>query len=209
MGMLTLLKMILEGLMQTARAFFKSYLKVHESPADSCLMVQRNKLGVVYMSLYVDDCYGLGHQKAVKEKMRDHLSYKNRSYQKKEKTCLGQPPLLKKLEKKFGGMVQAGQTNRTPGMPRIRIIHQKDGMRTVSEEDQMIMYHSGSGMLLYLVKDSCPDISNAVCDLSESIDEAHDQVCNCLKRMHNGGWQSSQTQIGQVRRIIGSVAQDT
>jgi hypothetical protein len=79
---LMLLKTIY-GPVQAARAFFKRYLKVlqtcgfHQSPADPCLMVRRNKLGVVYMALHVDDCSGLGHPKAVKNAIhmiKDHFN---------------------------------------------------------------------------------------------------------------------------------------
>ena len=199
---LMLLKTIY-GLVQAARAFFKRYLKVlklcgfRQSPADPCLMVRRNKLGVVYMALHVDDCYGLGHPKAVENaihmikdhfnltiepNLMDYLSCEIRFDRLKEKAWLGQPHLIKNLDKKFGEMVKSGQTYRTPGTPGLGIIRPKEGDLTISEEDQTL-YRSGVGMLLYLVKHSRPDIANSVRELSKSMSGATEAAFKELKRV--------------------------
>jgi hypothetical protein len=87
------------------------------------------------MALYVDDCYGLGHPKAVRSaihmmkdhfnltiepKLTDYLSCEIRFDRLKEKAWLGQPHLIKNLDKKFGEMVKSGQTYRTPETPGLR-----------------------------------------------------------------------------------------
>jgi hypothetical protein len=53
---------------------------------------------------------------------------------------------------------------------------------TISEEDQTL-YHSGVGMLLYLVKHSPPDIANSVCELSKSMSGATEAAFKELKRV--------------------------
>jgi len=199
---LLLLKTIY-GLVQAARAFFMKYLKVLKlcgftpSPADPCLMVRRNDLGVVYMALHVDDCYGVGHLKAledaivqikghfnlkVEDELTDYLSCEIRFDKTKRKAWLGQPHLIKRMEKKFGAMVQSRQTYRTPGTPGLGIIRPKEGETTISEEEQTL-YRSGVGMLLYLVKHSRPDIANAVRELSKNMSGATEASFKEMKRV--------------------------
>ena len=41
-----------------------------QSEADPCLMVWKSELSVVFVAIYVDDCYCVGHEKALdKSKM--------------------------------------------------------------------------------------------------------------------------------------------
>jgi hypothetical protein len=85
-------------------------------------MVKRDKLGTGYMALHVDNCYGVGHPNAVKDAIKqisghfnlkienellDYLSCKMRFDSNSVKAWLGQPHLLKKMEKEFGKMVQS------------------------------------------------------------------------------------------------------
>jgi hypothetical protein len=160
-------------------------------------MVQSNKLGMVYMALYVDDCYEVGHAKAADEaiakisgdfrklkienEMTDYLSCEIRFDSNKEKAWLSQPHLLKRLEKKCVAMVQFNQTYQTPGMPGLFIIIcLKEGDTTISEEDQK-MYGSGIGRLLYLVKPSRPNISDAARELSKGMGGATEAAFKEMK----------------------------
>ena len=59
----------------------------------------------------------------------------------------------------------------TPGTPGfIGAKHNEEGARI--NEDQQQDYQSGVGTLLYLTKHSSPDIANAVCEISKSMDGA-------------------------------------
>ena len=116
------LKKTIYGLVQSARAFFKKFRDVllaigfEQSLADPCLMIQRDKLGVVYMALYVDDIYASGNEEAlndsiiglrkyfkikVADDLKDYLSCEIIFNKDKTKAWLGQPHLIKNLENKF------------------------------------------------------------------------------------------------------------
>jgi hypothetical protein len=83
--------------------------------------------------------------------------------------------LLKHLKQAFGDMVKDVCEYTTPAAPKTSIIRPQDGDPLISVERQKT-FRSGVGMLLYLVKHSRPDISNAVRELSKVADgatEAH------------------------------------
>jgi hypothetical protein len=191
------------GLVQAARAFFKKWklalmdIGFHQSPADPCLMIRRDKSGVVYMGVHVDDIYACGDKEAlddaiiglkrhfkikIEDHLSDYLSCEIRFNANKTKAWIGQPHLLKGLEKKFGDMVKSSQTYRTPGTPGKGVQRPKEGDERISP-DQQSLYRSGVGMLLYLVKHSRPDISNAVRELSKSMDGASLAAFKELKRV--------------------------
>jgi hypothetical protein len=197
------LRKTIYGLVQSARAFFKRFRDVlleigfEQSSADPCLMIRRNKLGVVYMALYVDDIYASGDEPAlddsiiglrkyfkikVVDDLRDYLSCEIIFNADKSKAWLGQPHLIKNLENKFGDLVKTSQTYKTPGTPGQGVLRPKEGDEKITAEDQSI-YRSGVGMLLYLVKHSRPDISNAVRELSKSMDGASLAAFKELKRV--------------------------
>ena len=50
------------------------------------------------------------------------------------------------------------------------MIRNTEESQAISREDQMKLYRSGVGMLLYLVKHSRPDIANPVRELSKVLD---------------------------------------
>jgi hypothetical protein len=198
-----LLKKTIYGLVQSARAFFKKFKDVllelgfEQSSADPCLMIRRDKHGVVYMALYVDDIYASGDESAlddsiiglrkhfkikVVDDLTDYLSCEIRFNKDKTKAWLGQPHLVKNLEKKFGDLVKSSQKYRTPGTPGQGVLRPKEGDERITEADQTT-YRSGVGMLLYLVKHSRPDISNAVRELSKSMDGANMAAYKELKRV--------------------------
>mgnify|MGYP002812946830 CR=1 FL=1 len=97
-----------------------------------------------------------------------------------KKSCLGQPHLIKNLENKFGDLVKTIQKYRTPWTPGQGVLRPKEGDERITEEEQTTD-RSGVGMLLYLVKHSRPDISNAVRELSKSMDGASPAAFKELK----------------------------
>ena len=119
-----LLKKSLYDLVQSARQFFKKLVAVlksigfMQSTADPCLMVRNDKdLSLVIIANYVDDCYAIGHEAAlldtikkiqesglkvkVENDLHDYLSCEVVFNNDKTKAWLGQPHLIKRLEKLF------------------------------------------------------------------------------------------------------------
>jgi hypothetical protein len=82
-----------------------------------------------------------------------------------------QPHLLENLEQKFGEEVSKLQVYGTPGTPRFRIVRPKEDIEKIDDELQS-KYRSGTGMLLYLIKHSRPDLANVVRELSKCMDGA-------------------------------------
>ena len=87
-----------------------------------------------------------------------------------KKAWLGQPTIIKSLEKQFGERVAKKKMTVTPGTPGF-IGGKVDDISKVDEKTQS-MYRSGVGTLLYLTKHSRPDITNPVGELSKSMDGA-------------------------------------
>ena len=87
-----------------------------------------------------------------------------------KKTWLGQPTIIKSLEKQFGERVAKKKKTVTPGTPGF-IGGKVDYSSKVDEKTQS-MYRSGVGTLLYLTKQSRPDITNPVRELSKNMDGA-------------------------------------
>ena len=87
-----------------------------------------------------------------------------------KKAWLGQPTIIKSLEKQFGEKVARKKMTITPGTPGF-IGGKVDDISKVDEKTQS-MYRSGGGTLLYLTKHSRPDITNPVRELSKSMDGA-------------------------------------
>jgi hypothetical protein len=72
----------------------------------------------------------------------------------------------------FGNKVEMLHDYKTPGPPGESVVCPKENEEIVSNADQK-EFRSGVGMLLYLVKHSRPDISNAVRELAKVMDGAN------------------------------------
>ena len=95
---------------------------------------------------------------------------------------MGQPTVIENLEKTFTDDVQTLQSTLTPGTPAFI------GQKVVEEEDKSMekeqaFYRSGGGTLLYLTKHSRPDITNAVRELSKSMNGASKLRLQQLRRV--------------------------
>ena len=82
-----------------------------------------------------------------------------------------QQVLLRKLDRIFGDMVKNLPMYKTPASTGFRIERCTDPNEKLEPKKQT-MYHSGIGILMFLVKFSRPDISNSVQELSKSNDGA-------------------------------------
>ena len=177
------------GLVQAARQYYKKFIsKLRElgftgGYPDPCLYTRRNKKGIVFIAIWVDDCLLVGHTEAILQAIEDlkskgfnlklegtlddYLSCEITFSKDKKRAWIHQPHLLTKIEKQFGELVKDLQVYKTPGTPGLTILRSPGG-GAVDGEKQKI-YRSGTGMLLYLVKHSRPDISNAVRELTKAL----------------------------------------
>ena len=69
--------------------------------------------------------------------------------------------LIKKINNIYGKQVKGLTDYKITGTPRVGLVHPNDKNEVVSKEDHQ-QYRYGVGMLLYLVKQTQPDIANAV-----------------------------------------------
>jgi hypothetical protein len=99
---------------------------------------------------------------------------------KKDTIWIHQPKLLKILKKKFLKLLP-NQKFSTPASPKVIIMRPKEGDPTIDPFDQK-KFRTGVGIMLYLVKHSRPDISNAVRELSKVADGATQAHWNALLR---------------------------
>ena len=102
--------------------------------------------------------------------MEDYLGVQIVQSDDGKKAWLGQPTIIKSLEKQFGEKVAKKKMTITPGTPAF-IGGKVDDMSKVDEKTKS-MYRSGVGTLLYLTKHSRSDITNPVRELFKSMDGA-------------------------------------
>ena len=115
----------------------------------------------------ISDLRKEGFTLKVEGSLHDYLSCEITIDRENKMGWIHQPHLLDKMEKKFGAEIGHLQRYRTPGTPGQGIL--RDTNAKVDAEKHK-MYRSGVGMLLYLVKHSRPDISNAVRELTKALD---------------------------------------
>ena len=146
------------------------------------MLFKENELGVCIIILYIDDMLIIGKKEQIQEfatkiqkefsvkiqhNLADYLGYEFHMNKVKTRGWLGQPSILKSLEQKFGE--RAMKERLTPGTPRFTARRLENPEDKVSPEEHET-YRSGVGTLLYLTKQSRPDISNPVRELSKTMD---------------------------------------
>ena len=199
------LKRALYGLVQAARQWWKKFrekmlaLNFKASEADPCLFIRTNPNNEVisFVILYVDDGGIIGTQDTIDElvsglseefkvKYLGDMEYfvGCRLIRNKERDTLWihQPKLIKNLKLHFGELVKSVKFYATPAIARSVVVRPTVTDARLSIEDQS-KYRSGVGMLLYLVKHSRPDISNAVRELSKVADGATQDHWKALLRV--------------------------
>ena len=160
------------------------------------MMVRRDKDGVCFAAIWVDDTLLVGDTKAIKKTISDlqkkgftlkvendlddYLSCEIKIDRQKKKAWIHQPHLLKKLRDKFWNMVKDMPKYVTPGTPH-QVIARKTEWKITPEEQAT--YRSGVGMLLFLIKHSRPDIANTVRELTKVLDGASPAAFKELKRV--------------------------
>jgi Reverse transcriptase (RNA-dependent DNA polymerase) len=194
-------------LVQSARQFFKKLIEVlksigfQQSKTEPCLLMNRdNKLGLVIIAVYVDDCYAIGDKAAlleviqqmqskgfklkVENDLSDYLSCEIIFNKDKTKAWLGQPNLIRRLETTFKDFVKSQKNSsfRTPGTPGMNILRPKNDDEKLGPAEQTL-YRSAVGTLLQFVKHSRPDLANTVRELSKCMDAATTLAMKELKRV--------------------------
>ena len=186
-----ILQKAIYGLVQAARQFWKKIVdKMQEggfklSEADPCMLYKEDEKGVCIIIIYIDDMLIIGKEEAIDDAIKvlqghfqvkdptsleDYLGVQTVQSDDGKKAWLGQPTIIKSLEKQFGERVAKKKMTVTPGTPGF-IGGKVDDISKVDEKTQS-MYRSGVGTLLYLTKHSRPDITNPVRELSKSMDGA-------------------------------------
>ena len=192
------------------------------------------------MLIYIDDMLIVGNTDVVNEAIQiqqqsfevrapttleDYLGVQVIKSKNGEEAWLGQPTIIKSLAKMFDEDVKTLQSTLTPGSPGLV------GQKVVEDEDkfnkkEQALYRSGVGTLLYLTKHSRPHITNAVRELSKSMDGASKFQLGELRRvakfvfdtkdlglhvvpMECGVWKHSVTVTLQITRKQESVYRDT
>ena len=190
------------GLVQAARQFHRKLISVlmnemnfKKCAGDECLLMRESESGTVVICVYIDDTLCAGPKKALdifKAELRNFFATKEEGKMDEYVGCqikrinrdclvMHQKELMKKLERIFNDDIQALRSRKIPLGTNQRIIRPKEGEKLISKEEQT-KYRSGIGMLLYLVKYSRPDLSNAVRELSKVNDGAtKEHVQNLLR----------------------------
>jgi Reverse transcriptase (RNA-dependent DNA polymerase) len=188
------------GLVQAARQWWKKFVELltglgfKVSLIDPCLLYKKSEAGMVYLCLYVDDVLLIGDTKAIEEavngiKNKYPIKIIGKMYEyvgctiipDGDKLQLIQPDLIKKLKVVFGPDSDKLMVYTTPGAPGENIIRPTEDEERVTDEQQTY-FRKGVGMLLYLVKHSRPDISNAVRELAKVMDGAAPRHMKSLLR---------------------------
>ena len=180
-------KKLITGSVRTANG---AHMKMQEggfklSEADPCMLYKEDEKGVCIIIIYIDDMLIIGKEEAIDDaikvlqghfqvkdptRLEDYLGVQIVQSDDGKKAWLGQPTIIKSLEKQFGDRVAKKKMRVTPGTPEF-IGGKVDDISKVDEKTQS-MYRSGVGTLLYLTKHSRPDITNPVRELSKSTDGA-------------------------------------
>ena len=159
------------------------------------MLDREDERGVCIIIIYIDDMLIIGKEEAIDDEIKvlqghfqvkdptsleDYLGVQIVQSDDGKKTWLGQPTIIKSLEKQFGERVAKKKMTITPGTPGF-IGGKVDDISYVDEKTQS-MYRSGVGTLLYL--------TNPVRDLSKSMDGASMahvtemyRVINCVLEM--------------------------
>jgi Reverse transcriptase (RNA-dependent DNA polymerase) len=186
-----LLNKAIYGLVQAARQWWRKFItmlvnefRFTRSQADACVLIRTDSSGTIMLCIYVDDALMVGDQAAINktvEQLRSKVTLKEVGCLAEYVGCtiiregtnnklwMCQPNLIVKMERIFEKHVSFRQTYKTPAAPGEIISKPTDDTEKVDGEMQRL-YRSGVGMLLYLIKFSRPEISNAVREIAKVMD---------------------------------------
>ena len=194
------------GLTQAARQYYLTYQRSLEKigfkqcPCDPCLFYKKDELGIAILLIYVDDNLMVGDEAAlqqavkdikkegytitVSEDLRDYLSCEIAFNKEETKAWLGQPHMVKRIEKEFGDEVKGLSKFKTAGTPGEGLVRMTDPEYMLSPERHK-RYRTGTGMLLFMIKHSRPDMANAIRELTKCLDApseaSYKAMLRCIK----------------------------
>ena len=195
------------GLVQAAKNFYRTIVDFLKTigfvgcKTEPCLMKYVETEGTVFVGIYVDDLLFVGKGKLTMkliDKVKNRFGIRIKmdldefigcQIQKiSNSLVLHQARLITKLEAEFGE--ECGKkVVRTPMSVNSHVVRPLEGEK-LNEKDQT-KYMSGTGTLLYLVKHSRPDLSNAVRELSKGMAGAsrqgYKQMLRVMTYVLNGG----------------------
>ena len=193
------LEKALYGLVQAARAWWRKFtthlIKVRgfeQFGNDGCLFVKRNGAEMVILGLYVDDFLLLGEKENVQRELDELKSAFEITCGEVEefigcviekygdRIMLSQPDIIERLMRKFEHHL-SGKQFKTPAAGGSRVMRPTVEIEKLGRELQQ-EYRSGVGSLLYLVKQTRPDISNQTRELSKVMDGASKEHWKMLLR---------------------------
>ena len=146
------------------------------------MLTKEDERGVCIIIIYIDVMLIIGKEEAIDDaiilmqghfqvkdptSLEDYLGVQIVQSDDGKKAWLGQPTIIKSLEKQFGERVAKKKLTITSGLIGGKV----DDISKVDEKTQSL-YRSGVGTLLYLTKHSRPDITNPVRELSNTMDGA-------------------------------------
>jgi hypothetical protein len=185
-----ILKKSIYGLVQAARAWWKQFtnslqkIGFKKCPSDNCLMMRVNNIGITILCIYVDDVCVFGIQEAVNlaiKQIETIYSIKKTGELtefigvnieiKNNNLYLGQVDTLKRLKNKFQDDVIKMKIYETPAGAN-ETVKRPDENDKLLEKDKQEKYRSGVGIILWLMKHSRPDVSNAIREASKVMDGA-------------------------------------
>ena len=152
--------------------------------------ISKNEYGILFLILYVDDCLLTGDTLAIESGINDIKKMFNVTVTKKVEEYLGcridmsrkgeitvhQPYIYKHLKDKFQDVLEMKweeeERKATPSTPSFRLMRVKEGEGVLTQEEQTLL-RCGVGILLYLVKQTRPDLANATRELSKAMDVAN------------------------------------
>ena len=144
-----LLQKTIYGLVQASRQYNKRFTDVlvnklgfKQCRSDQCLYFKKDDNGIAIVLTHVDDNLCVGHTAALKaltagvvehglqitveHGLGDYLSCEIRLNPERTKAWLGQPHMVKKIDKTFGEEVDSKQTYQTPGSPGLGLVKVKE-----------------------------------------------------------------------------------
>ena len=125
------------------------------SPADCCMLIKENNLGICIIIMYVDDMLIIGEKEQIQEfaimiqkefsvkiqhNLADYLGCEFHMNKENTKGWLGQPSIVKSLEQKFGERAMKARLSLTPWTPRFAARRLDNKEDKVNAEEHEIYY---------------------------------------------------------------------
>ena len=194
------------GLVQAAARYNQKFCAVllelgfERCPSDPCMFRRGTGEELLIILSYVDDNLVVGKRAMIdkfleefkgteftftlEEGLSDYLSCDIQLDKEKRTGWIGQPHMVKKIEKTFGEEVSKLQRYTTPGTPGFKVKKPEDDSELISEDLQS-RYRTGVGQLMFLIKHSRPDLMSAVRELTKVLGKANEaaykEMLRCAK----------------------------